>query len=99
MKAYPSGIPSKILVGPVEYNVIMKACLTAPGPEGEEVNVDGMVNFKRSEITIDDELTVVMQWQCFWHEVFHIVFEQLGMWNDDEGSTDGLAIRSGDPAG
>jgi len=67
---------------------------TVPGKEeGEEVPVYGSVNFKKSEIDIDDELNPMMQWQCFWHEVFHVIFEQLGLSNDDEGGTDALAYK------
>lgn len=93
-KQFSSGLPSKIKIGPVVYQVVLASEPTAPGKEeGETVPVYGMVNFKKAEITIDEDLTSAMQWQCFWHEVLHVMFEQAGLQNDCEGEIDAMAYK------
>ncbi len=90
---YTSGLPEKVKIGPVVYEIILTSNPTAQGPEGEELPVFGKVVFKECQITIDDTLKPVMQWQCFWHEIFHVIAEQLGLCNDDEGATDAMAYK------
>ncbi len=93
-KQYTSGLPNRVKVGPIEYQVILGSGLKAQLAEGEEVPVFGMVNFKNSEIAIDEELSPMMQWQCFWHELVHIIFEQLGLdEGESEGQIDALAYK------
>ncbi len=93
-KQFSSGLPSKVKIGPVIFEVVLATEPTAPGKEeGERVPVYGMVNFKKAEITIDEDLSPAIQWQCFWHEVLHVVLEQAGLENDCEGEIDALAYK------
>ncbi len=93
-KQFSSGLPGKIKIGPVIYQVVLASEPAAPGKEeGETVPVYGMVNFKKAEITVDIDLEPAMQWQCFWHEILHVVMEQLGLCNDVEGEIDAMAYK------
>lgn len=92
LNKYDNGIPGQVKVGPVTYRVIVKA--DPKGKQGdEEVSVFGLVDFKKSEILINEELNPMMQWQCLWHEIVHVIFEQLGLDNDCEGQVDALAYK------
>ena len=85
-----SGLPGKVKIGPVEYRIEMA---TDPKGEidGQEVPVYGMVNFRKTLITIADDLPLALTWQCFIHEILHILFEHMGLEEPSEGQIDNMA--------
>jgi hypothetical protein len=88
-----SYLPERIKVGPISYNIATATDPVAPVGE-EEIPVYGMVNFRRTLITIADDLSPILQWQCLFHELFHIFFEHLGLdmpGDSEEGQIDSLA--------
>lgn len=89
-KKFTSGLPDKIKIGPIEYRIVM-ATDPKGEVEGEAVPVYGMVNFRKAEITIADDLQPSLQWHCFFHEVIHIFFEHMGLEEPAEGQIDNLA--------
>lgn len=90
-KTFTSGLPGKVKVGPIIYEVVLTSKPTTKNENGEEIPVFGMVDFKNCRITIDDELHPAMQWQCFFHELMHILFATLGLEDPGEGQDDALA--------
>jgi hypothetical protein len=84
-------LPSSIKVGPITYAVIVVSRPLASRREEDKVPVFGMVNFKTAIVTIDADLTPSMQWQCFFHELFHIFYVTLGLKEPGEGPIDAMA--------
>lgn len=89
-RAFSSGLPEKIRVGPITYRITLASNPTAP-IEGEEVPLYGMVNFRKAEITIADDLQPSLAWQCLLHEAVHIFFEHMGLEEPAEGQIDQMA--------
>lgn len=88
MRAFTSSLPGRVKIGPIDYEIILES-----KPVGEDgVPVFGKVSFAQCQITIDSDLVPLMQWQCLWHEVLHVVNDQLGL-PQDEGATDGIAYK------
>lgn len=84
-------LPVGLKIGPIQYAVVLEKKLTS-SHDGEEVPLFGMVNFKHSRISIDRDLSPQMRWQCLWHEIIHVLYEQLGL-DNSEGQVDGLAYK------
>lgn len=89
-KTFASGLPSQIKVGPIKYEIILASQPTAQIGE-DTLPVYGMVNFRKAEITIADDLPVALAWQCYFHELLHIFFEHMGLEEPSEGQIDNLA--------
>lgn len=89
---FSNGLPSRIKVGPFTYQVILETDPSVPGSaEGTRVPVYGMVNFRRTQITIADDLASPVAWQCLLHELIHILFEHMGLEEPGEGMVDSMA--------
>jgi hypothetical protein len=84
-------LPPSIKIGAITYEVILISHPVAPKKGEEDHPVFGMVNFKTAIVTIDADLAPSMQWQCFFHELFHIFFVTLGMKEPGEGPIDAMA--------
>jgi hypothetical protein len=84
-------LPEFVKVGPITYQVIVEPCPTVVDEEGNERTVFGLVNFKKAEIRIDQELAPALQWQCLFHEILHIFFETLGFEDPGEGQIDAMS--------
>ena len=89
---YFGALPSNVKVGPITYAIRVQDNLMAKDDDGEDILLFGKVCFATCEITIDSNLAPAMQWQTLWHEIVHIVYDQLGL-NKDEGEADGIAYK------
>ncbi len=90
-----SELPDQVKIGPIVFKVTQVESPTAKDQDGNEVPVFGKITFKSAEIVIDKDLEPATKWQCFWHEVFHGMFETLGLGpqgnGEGEGQVDALA--------
>lgn len=85
----PARLPDKVHIGPIEYKVTLAHEVKSEGGE----DLFGKVSFRYTEITIVEKLALPMRWQCLFHEITHVFFEQIGMENAPEGQVDALAYK------
>lgn len=86
-------LPRAIRIGPAVYRVDIEKSPKANDNDGNEISVFGKVSYKNCVITIDSELAPIMQWQCLWHEIMHVFYDQLGIDNEDERMLDALSYK------
>ncbi len=82
---FSNDLPEQVKIGPITFCVEQVHCPTAKDPEGNEIPVYGLINFKKALITIDEELAPAVKWQCFYHEVIHAMYETIGLGNGEDG--------------